>query len=103
MTRVLKLLTSIFTWWGGATIGARFHIGRRGVLVGKDDYGNSYYEARDKSDAYDGNKRRWVIYTGYAEASKVPPEWHGWLRNTFADPPTVAPLLRRSWEKDRSR
>ena len=98
--RVLKLLTSIFTWWGGATIGAGFHIKRRGVLVGKDEYGNAYYEARDKSDAYDGNKRRWVIYNGYAEATKVPPDWHGWLRNTFEEPPTVAPLLRRSWEKE---
>ena len=85
MTRVLKLLTSIFTWWGGATIGASFHIKRRGVLVGKDEYGNTYYEARDKSDAYDGNKRRWVIYNGYAEASKVTPDWHGWLRHTFAN------------------
>ena len=30
------MLKSIFTWWNGATIGARFDIGRRAVLVGKD-------------------------------------------------------------------
>ena len=97
---MLKLLASIFTWWGGATIGAGFHIHRRGRLVGKDDTGNMYYEARDAKDSYDARKRRWVIYNGYAEASKVPPEWHGWLRYTFEEPPTVEPLLRRSWEKD---
>lgn len=95
------MLKAIFTWWNGATMGARFHIGRRGVLVGQDDYGNRYYEAKDDRDAYDaGRKRRWVIFSGYAEASKVPAEWHGWLHYTFDQPPTVAPLLRKPWEKD---
>jgi NADH:ubiquinone oxidoreductase subunit len=97
---VLNLLKSIFTWWNGATIGARFHIGRRGVLVGKDELGNAYYEARDTSDSYDGRKRRWVIYNGYAEASKVTAEWHGWLHHTFAEPPTAAPFVIKSWEKE---
>jgi NADH:ubiquinone oxidoreductase subunit len=94
------VLKAIFTWWNGATIGARFTFWRRGVFVGKDELGNSYYQAKDTSDSYDGRKRRWVIYNGYAEASKVPAEWHGWLHHTFDEPPTVAPLLRRSWEKD---
>lgn len=96
-----RVLKAIFTWWNGVTLGQRMHIARRGVKVGQDDYGNTYYEARDDKDSYDaGRKRRWVIYNGYAEASKVPPEWHGWLRYTFDEPPTVAPLLRRPWEKD---
>ena len=97
---VTNLLKILFTWWNGATIGARFHILRRGVFKGQDEQGNRYYEARDNSDSYDSRKRRWVIYNGYSEASKVPPEWHGWLRYTFDEPPTVEPLLRRSWEKD---
>jgi NADH:ubiquinone oxidoreductase subunit len=97
---VLNFLKSIFTWWNGATIGARFHIGRRGVLVGQDAGGNRYYEAKDNSDSYDGRKRRWVIYQGYADASKVPPEWHGWLHYTFAEPPTVEPFRLKPWEKD---
>ena len=95
-----SLLKSIFTWWNSATLGIRFTVARRGVFVGEDDYGNSYYEAKDNRDSYDGRKRRWVIYRGYAEASKVPAEWHGWLHYTFDEPPTVAPLKRRSWEKD---
>ena len=97
---MLNFLKAIFTWWNGATIGARFHIGRRGVYVGQDELGNRYFEAKDNSDSYDGRKRRWVIYRGYAEASKVPAEWHGWLHYTFEEPPTVAPLTRKAWEKD---
>jgi NADH:ubiquinone oxidoreductase subunit len=63
--------------------------------------GNRYYEAKDDRDSYDrGRKRRWVIYTGYAEASKVPPEWHGWLHYTWDEPPTKDPVKRRAWEKD---
>jgi hypothetical protein len=34
------MLKSIFTWWNGATIGARFDIGRQGwTFVGQDDAG----------------------------------------------------------------
>jgi NADH:ubiquinone oxidoreductase subunit len=96
-TAVLK---SIFTWWNSATIGIRFTIARNGVFIGQDDYGNRYFEARDARDSYDARKRRWVIYNGYAEASKVPAEWHGWLHYTFDEPPTEAPLPRKSWELD---
>jgi NADH:ubiquinone oxidoreductase subunit len=91
---------SIFTWWNGATIGIRFNIGRRAVFVGEDDFGNRYYESKDNRDSYDARKRRWVTYRGYAEASKVPPDWHGWLHYTFDEPPTIEPLKRRPWEKD---
>ena len=94
------MLKNIFTWWNGATIGIRFTLGRRGVFIGKDELGNSYYEAKDTKDSYDGRKRRYVVYNGYAEASKVSPDWHGWLHYTFDLPPTEAPLPRRAWEKD---
>lgn len=97
---MINFLKSIFTWWNGATIGVRFTVGRRGRLIGKDDQGNRYFEARDDSDSFDkGRKRRWVIYEGYAEASKVPPEWHGWLHHTFEEPPTVTELPAKPWEK----
>ena len=94
------MLKAIFTWWNGATIGARFTFWRRGVFVGKDELGNSYYQAKDASDSYDGRKRRWVIYDGYAEATKVPPEWQGWLRYTYDETPAERPLPRQAWEKD---
>ena len=95
------MLAKIFTWWSGATVGALWTVAKRGRFVGEDAQGNKYYEAKDLKDAYDpGRKRRWVIYKGYAEASKIPPEWHGWMHYTWDEPPTVEPVLRRSWELD---
>ena len=97
----MSLLKTIFTWWNGATTGIYFTVSRRGRLVGQDELGNRYYEALDDRDSYDrGRKRRWVVYKGYADASKVTPDWHGWLRYTFDEPPTTAPLPRKAWEKD---
>jgi NADH:ubiquinone oxidoreductase subunit len=93
------VLDKIFTWWSGATLGVLFTIRKNGVYVGEDSLGNRYYEARDTKNSYDGRKRRWVTYRGYAEATKVPAEWHGWLHHTFEEPPTVAPLKVQSWEK----
>ena len=97
---MLNLLKTIFTWWNGATVGVRFHVGRRGVFIGQDERGNRYYEAKDASDSYDKRKRRWVIFKGYAEASKVSPDWHGWPHHTFAEPPTVEPFRLKAWEKE---
>ena len=81
------------TWWNGQTLGTQLYTRRHGVKVGEDEQGNIYYQTRD-------GKRRWVIYNGYAEASKVPADWHGWLHYTFDEPPTKAPLKRQPWEKD---
>jgi len=96
----VSFLKSIFTWWNGATPGVRFTIAKHGVFVGQDELGNRYYEARNLKTSFDGNKRRWVVFNGYAEASKVSPDWHGWLHHTFDEPPTREPLPRRAWEKD---
>lgn len=92
------LLTRIFTWWNGVTIGALHDITRRGDLIGEDNVGNKYYEERKAS--LEGRKRRYVVYNGLAEASRVPPDWHGWLHHVIEQPPTKAPLKRRAWEKE---
>lgn len=95
------MFKSLFTWWHGSTPGIRFTIGRRGVFVGQDEFGNRYYEAKDAKDSYDSQRpRRWVTYNGYAEATKVSPDWHGWLHHTFVEPPTTHPLKRQAWEKE---
>jgi NADH:ubiquinone oxidoreductase subunit len=94
------VLKTIFTWWNGAMVGVLFTIRRMGKLVGEDEFGNKYYEATSNRESYDGRKRRWVVYNGYAEPSKVSPDWFGWLHYTFDQPPTVEPLRRRAWEKD---
>ncbi len=94
------MLKQLFTWWNGTTLGTSFTLWRRKArLVGEDEQGNRYYEEAAPS-ASDGRSRRWVIYHGVAEASRVPADWHGWLHHTFDAPPTEAPLRRREWEKD---
>ena len=86
------MLKAIFTWWNGATIGAWLTISKSSTLVGEDEAGNRYYEARTNKGSYDQRKRRYVIYKGYAEASKISPDWHGWMHYTFDEPPTVEPF-----------
>ena len=41
-----------------------------------------------------------MTYRGYAEPTKIPPEWHAWMHYVTDEPPTVAPLRRRPWEKE---
>ena len=97
-TGYFNVLGKIFSWTNGATLGTLFTIAKRGSLVGTDEFGNRYYESRDNS-SYDGRKRRWVVYEGYAEASKVSADWYGWLHSTFDGPPTDEPLTKRAWEQ----
>lgn len=88
----MSLFLQLFTWWNGQTLGTRLFTAREGQRVGEDEQGNQYYQTKD-------GKRRWVIYNGEAEASRVTPDWHGWLHHTYEEPPTKAPLARKSWEK----
>ena len=88
----MGLLAELFTWWNGQTLGTRLWTSRNGQKVGEDAQGNVFYQTKDGS-------RRWVIYNGEVEASRVSPEWHGWLHHTFQAPPTEEPLPRKAWEK----
>lgn len=67
-----------------------------GRLVGQDAQGNKYYEDRRKTRY--GKPRRWVIYKKFAEASKIPPQWHGWLRYTMDQ--ALDKSQQNFWEKD---
>ncbi len=89
----MSVLSQIFTWWNGQTLGTRVFTARQGQAVGEDDRGNKFYQTAD-------GKRRWVIYSGEAEASHVSPDWHGWLHHTFDDVPEDGELPRKAWEKD---
>ena len=40
-----------------------------------------------------------MTYTGYADPSKVPPEWHGWLHYTIDTPPTEEKYQPKPWQK----
>lgn len=95
------MLANLFTWWAGSgTIGTIWTTWTRGRQVGTDEFGNRYYEDRTAKNAYDkGRKRRWVKYNGYADASKIPPDWHGWMHYIYDTPPSEQPLPKKAWEK----
>ena len=65
--------------------------------VGVDEFGNRYYQARRANRR--GRIKRFVVYSGKPEASKVPADWHGWLHHTEADPPPSGGYARRPWQK----
>lgn len=91
----MGLLTSALravTWWNGQTLNTQLWTWRNGVKVGKDSQGNVFYETKDKA-------RRWVIYNGEAEASRVDPDWHGWLHHTWDAAPNEQPLPQKPWQK----
>lgn len=87
----MNLFRMTFSWWNSATWGTLLTTWLTGKAVGTDAFGNRYYQDKDA-------KRRWVVYNGTVEASRVPAEWHGWLHHTFAEPPTEVPLAVKSWE-----
>ena len=89
-----------FTWWNGETLGTRFYTWRFGKPVGQDELGNRYYRAEGPLiDRSVGTERRWVIYNGVADASKVPPGWRAWLAHNASLPPSEETYIPREWEK----
>ena len=88
----MYFLKRLLTWWNSQTLGTQLFTWRRGVKVGEDAQGNVFYQTAD-------GKRRWVIFNGECEASRVSPDWHGWLHFTWDQPPTKAPLNHKAWEQ----
>jgi NADH:ubiquinone oxidoreductase subunit len=92
----MGIMKNIFTWWEGAGFATTLDTARRGEKIGEDHLGNLYYQAKKLSN---GRKRRWVIYKGANDASRVPAEWHGWLHNTLDLPPEQGLPAPRQWER----
>ena len=84
-----------FTWWNGASWGTILYGLRGKAQVGTDELGNTYWQGGQDTA---GRVRRWVIYAGANDASRVPPEWFGWLHNTFDDVPDASLPPARLWE-----
>ena len=89
----MSFFSSIFTWWNDQTWGTAWFTFKKGVAVGDDEQGNKYYRERK-------GPRRWVIYNGDIDASRIAPEWHRWLHYTSDEPPTEKPLPTKPWEKE---
>jgi len=79
----MGLLKNFFTWWDGATWGTALFTWRNGVRVGSDSAGNVYYQAKQ-------GRRRWVIYNGSNDASRIPPDWYAWMHHLIDGLPDEA-------------
>lgn len=74
---------NLFTWWDGASTGTALFSWRNGSKVGEDALGNAYFEAKKGG-------RRWVMYQGSNDVSRVPPEWYSWLTRQIEEVPDRA-------------
>lgn len=87
---ILGALSPAHIWFVTAVSGAK--------KIGQDSEGNTYYQAKARKGY--NHPRRWVVYKGDPEPSRVPPEWHGWLHYQTDEYPTdSAPSFRREWQK----
>lgn len=95
-----QFFLKVFTWWNGQTFGTQLWTSRFGELVGTDEQGNRYYRTKGgKIDPALHFERRWVVYNGLAEASRIPSGWHGWIHHTTDTPPTAETYKTREWQK----
>ena len=53
------------------------------MKAGQDLLGNVYYSTKN-------GDRRWVIYNGSNDASRIPPDWYAWMHNQIDDVPDKA-------------
>ncbi|KAJ1984749.1 hypothetical protein H4R33_004272 [Dimargaris cristalligena] len=65
-----------------------------GLLIGRDRYGNEYYEnLKEKL-----NRDRWVVLArSDYDATQVPPEWHKWLHKLTDENPSNLPSRPYRW------
>lgn len=77
--------------------GTRFLTLLYGAKAGVDSFGNAYYRSRKTPKG--SREKRWVIYKGEPEASKIPPEWHIWLHHMANAPLEPDSPYRKPWQK----
>ena len=88
---MLTVFKEIFTWWNHQTLGTRIYTIIFGKLIGKDEFGNKYYQSK--------KGRRWVIYNGEVEATKIPNEWYSWIHFTNNKIENEHNLDKYKWQK----
>ena len=79
-----------------STLGTKLFTLMHGRFVGRDEFGNRYFES--KRIRAGERSKRWVMYEGLAEPSKVPASWHGWLHHTI-DAPLQSAGRKYPWQK----
>ena len=86
------MIKQIFTWWNRQTLGTRLQTFFTGRLVGEDNNGNKYYQSK--------SGRRWVVYNGEVEASKIPIEWYSWIHYINNKIENNHNLKKYDWQKE---
>ncbi|KAA1465975.1 NDUFA12-domain-containing protein [Dentipellis sp. KUC8613] len=77
---------------------------KAGTFVGKDQFGNRYFENMNAEQELPG-RHRWVDFAQHdLNATQVPAEWHSWLSHIRKDPPpedkvmqNVSPPWKAPW------
>ena len=88
---MLTFIKKIFVWWNQDTIGTRLYTIFFGKFVGKDEFGNRYYQSK--------KGKRWVIYYEEIDASKIPVEWYSWIHFTSNKIENNHNLAKYNWQK----
>ena len=81
----MNLGTIIYTWL-------------KGNFVGEDNMGNKYYTNSKNSSSI--NAKRWVIYNGEIEASKIPNEWYSWMHLINNNIENKHQIKKYEWQKE---
>ena len=88
---MLTFFKKIFIWWNQETFGTMLKTILSGKYIGNDTFGNKYYESK--------KGKRWVIYSGEIDASKIPNEWYSWIHFTKNKIENNHDLKKYHWQK----
>ena len=89
---MLTFLKQIFIWWNQQTLGTRIQTIFFGKFVGKDSFGNKYYQSK--------TGKRWVIYKEEIDATKISDEWYSWMHHTNNKIENLHDLKKHKWQKE---
>ena len=88
------MIKQIFTLWNRQTFGTFLYTLFFGKFVGKDNSGNKYYQ--------NSKGKRWVIYNGEINASKIESDWYQWMHYQTNSDPLNTKVSKHSWQKPHS-
>ena len=88
---MLTFFKQIFVWWNQQTLGTRIQTIFYGKFVGKDSFGNKYYQSK--------SGKRWIIYKDEIDASKIPNDWYSWMHYTKNKIENLHDLKKYEWQK----
>lgn len=90
----MGLIKNMFTWWEGTSLTTALFTKRHGSKVGTDYHGNVYYQSKS-------GDRRWVVYKGSNDTSRIPADWYSWMHRQIDGPPGEVLPPPRKFEKRR--